>query len=45
MVANISPKLQRQHENIHAYNMIMHLKEFFDEVEFRVMRPLRIVPL
>jgi hypothetical protein len=32
MLANISPELRRQHENMHAYNMIMHLKELFDEV-------------
>jgi hypothetical protein len=27
----MSPELQRQHENIDAHTMIMHLKEFFDE--------------
>jgi len=31
MLASMSPKLQRQHENMDAYNMIMHLKTLFDE--------------
>ena len=31
MLANISPKLQGQHEDINAYTMIMHLKYLFDK--------------
>jgi hypothetical protein len=31
MLASISPKLQRQRENMDAYNIIMHLKKLFDE--------------
>ena len=32
MLANISTELQRQHEDMYAYDMIMHLKNLFDEV-------------
>jgi len=30
-LTSMSPELQRQYENIDAYDMIMHLKELFDE--------------
>jgi hypothetical protein len=31
MLASISSELQRQHENMDAHIIIMHLKELFDE--------------
>jgi hypothetical protein len=31
MLTSISSELQRQHENMNAHNIIMHLKELFDE--------------
>jgi hypothetical protein len=31
MLANMSPELQKQHENMDAYTMVMHLKKLFDE--------------
>jgi hypothetical protein len=31
MLASMSPELQRQHENMNVYIMIMHLKELFDD--------------
>jgi hypothetical protein len=30
MLASMSPELQRQHENMDAHTMIMHLKELFE---------------
>jgi hypothetical protein len=30
MLASISPKLQRKHENMDTHTMIMYLKELFD---------------
>ena len=31
MLASLSPELQRQHENMDAHTMIIHLKKLFDE--------------
>jgi hypothetical protein len=31
MLASMSPELQRQHENMDAHIIIIHLKELFDE--------------
>jgi hypothetical protein len=31
MLASLSPKLQRQHENMDVHTMIMRLKKLFDE--------------
>jgi hypothetical protein len=30
MLVNMTPEIQRQHENMNTHTMIMHLKELFD---------------
>ena len=40
MLASMSPKLQIEHKNMDAYNMIKHLKELFDAKEYETSKEL-----